>query len=317
MGPTAAGKTALAMALADALPCDLISVDSVLVYRGMDIGSAKPDRATLARYPHQLIDIRDPAEAYSAAEFREDALVAIQQAADRGRLPVLVGGTSMYYKALCQGLGDLPSADPMIRKRLEDEARTVGWEALHARLQALDPVAAVRIHPSNRQRIQRALEVIELSGKPMSSFWNAAESTGTGERDWDRPSPVDLPFRPLAFAVDPGDRPVLHERIGLRFRDMLNHGFIEEVRGLYGRGDLSPALPSIRAVGYRQVWEYLEGQYDYDTLIEKGCAATRQLARRQLTWLRSWPDVVWIPGGERLNEGVMRLRQHIDSIANK
>ncbi|MBK8970311.1 MAG: tRNA (adenosine(37)-N6)-dimethylallyltransferase MiaA [Hahellaceae bacterium] len=316
MGPTAAGKTALAMALADAMPCDLISVDSVLVYREMDIGSAKPDRETLARYPHQLIDIRDPAEAYSAAEFREDALKAIQTAVGRGRLPVLVGGTSMYFKALCQGIGDLPSADPAIRRRLEEEALQFGWGALHQRLQSLDPLAGERIHPANRQRIQRALEVIELSGRPISSFWQSGEG-GDGEVDWDRPATADLPFRPLAFAVDPGERQVLHHRIAARFREMLDQGLIEEVRRLHERGDLSPELPSIRAVGYRQVWEYLEGKYDRAMLFEKGCAATRQLARRQLTWLRSWPEVTWISGGDKVSEGVLQLREHIVSIANK
>jgi tRNA dimethylallyltransferase len=260
MGPTAAGKTELAMRLFDQLPCDLISVDSVLVYRGMDIGSAKPDKATLQRYPHQLINIRDPAESYSVAEFRDDALRAIAASHAARRLPLLVGGTSMYYKALCQGIGAMPGADPVIRQRLETEAVELGWPALHVRLRALDPLAAEKIHPSNRQRIQRALEVIELSGRPLSSFW--MEHTG-GERgvlDWDRPASDSLPFRPLALAVNPGERKLLHQRIASRFTAMLAEGLVDEVRALQTRGDLSPALPSIRAVGYRQVWEYLVGE---------------------------------------------------------
>lgn len=287
MGPTAAGKTDLALHLADSRPCRLISVDSVMVYRGLDIGSAKPDAATLARYPHALVDIRDPAEPYSAADFREDALRLIAEAAAAGELPVLVGGTSMYFKALCMGLGNMPTADAALRQRLEQEAAIHGWPALHARLATLDPVAASRMHPTNRQRIQRALEVIELSGRPLSSFWGADESTG--EIDWDARAHGELPFQPLAVALDVPDRQQLHERINRRFDAMLAAGLIAEVEALRQRGDLHPGLPAIRAVGYRQVWEYLEGEGSYETLRERGKAATRQLAKRQLTWLRSWP----------------------------
>ncbi len=304
MGPTASGKTRLALALADALPCDLISVDSVLVYRGMDIGAAKPDSATLQRYPHQLIDIRDPAQPYSVAEFRADALAAIAQAHARGRLPVLVGGTSLYFKALCQGIAELPTSDPVVRQRLEAEAACLGWAALHERLRILDPLAAARIHPANRQRIQRALEVIELSGRPISAFWTSQGGGADGRLDWEREAGTRLPFRTLAVAVDPGPREELHQRIAERFLQMLAAGFVEEVEALRRRGDLSLALPSVRAVGYRQVWEYLDGAGTRDAMIERGTAATRQLARRQLTWLRSWPGVHWVPGAARVSAGL-------------
>nr|WP_033416273.1 tRNA (adenosine(37)-N6)-dimethylallyltransferase MiaA [Hahella ganghwensis] len=292
MGPTASGKTDLAMALTDLFPCELISVDSVMVYRGMDIGSAKPDRETLERYPHRLVDVKDPSEPYSAAEFRDDALDAMSEISGAGRIPLLVGGTMMYYKALWQGIGDMPSADPATRQALIDEASQIGWPAMHAKLQGLDPAAASKIHPNNRQRIQRALEVCLLTGKPFSSFWGAEGAAV--ETDWNRSEETSLPYSVLSLALAPAERPVLHERIARRFDNMLESGLVEEVRGLYGRGDLSAELPSIRAVGYRQVWEFLDGVYGYETMREKGIIATRQLAKRQMTWLRNWPTARWL-----------------------
>lgn len=296
MGATASGKTALAMALSDRFPVSLISVDSVMVYRGLDIGSAKPDRETLRRYPHALVDICDPAAPYSVADFLRDSSVAIQAAHRRGRLPVLVGGTSMYFKALVHGLGDMPAADPQLRRRLEVEASEIGWPALHARLTELDPVAAAGIPPANRQRIQRALEVYELTGRPISSFWRSEEGSHDG-RDWDRnATEFEKSYALMSYAIDPGSRELLYERINQRFDDMLEQGFIDEVRGLRARGDLTPDLPAIRAVGYRQVWNYLAGDYDYAQLRIRGQAATRQLAKRQWTWMRRWDGLNWLEG---------------------
>ncbi|MEZ2419553.1 tRNA (adenosine(37)-N6)-dimethylallyltransferase MiaA [Luteibacter sp. RCC_6_2] len=273
MGPTASGKTALACALADRFPVDLVSVDSALVYRGLDIGSAKPDAATLARYPHALVDIRDPAQPYSAADFREDALAAMQRITGEGRVPLLVGGTGLYFRALQRGLSDLPEADPALRERLAAEAAAIGWAAMHARMAALDPVAGARIRPGDAQRIQRALEVMALSGRPLSEL----QQGGTAIR---------FPWRVLKLALLPGDRKPLHERIALRFDAMLADGFLDEVHRLRARGDLHPDLPAIRAVGYRQAWEYLDGQGDATDFRNRGIYATRQLAKRQITWLR-------------------------------
>ena len=280
MGPTAAGKTEVAIGLRARLPLEIVSVDSVMVYRGMDIGSAKPDAATLARAPHRLIDIRDPAEAYSAAAFRADALREIETIHAAGRIPLLTGGTMLYYRALLYGLSDLPPADAGIRRRLEQEARERGWDALHRRLAGIDPVAAARIHPNDPQRIQRALEVHAITGQPLSRL----------QRRDGRPV---LPFPLIKLALAPSERRVLHRRIEQRFRQMLEQGLVEEVEALRARGDLDPSLPSIRAVGYRQVWELLEGRMDYTETIEKGVAATRQLAKRQFTWLRSEADLRW------------------------
>jgi tRNA dimethylallyltransferase len=274
MGPTATGKTDLAIQLCQALPCDIISVDSVMVYRGMDIGSAKPDAATLAEAPHRLIDICDPAEAFSASRFRERALHEINSILARGRIPLLVGGTMLYYRALEHGLSPLPSADPELRARMEAEAEQHGWAYLHARLAEVDPEAAARIHANDPQRIQRALEVYELTGEPMSAWF---------ERDIDN----DLPFRPVKIALIPADRAELHRRIEQRFHIMLEQGFLAEVEGLFQRGDLHADLPAMRAVGYRQAWAHLDGQWDYDTMVDKGIIATRQFAKRQMTWLRS------------------------------
>lgn len=274
MGPTASGKTALACELADRFPLGLVSVDSALVYRGLDIGAAKPDAATLARYPHELIDIRDPAQPYSAAEFRVDALAAMQRIGAQGRVPLLVGGTGLYFRALQQGLSDLPEADPATRARLAAEARQFGWPAMHARLVALDPAAASRIGCNDVQRLQRALEVIELTGRPLSEL----QRGGAVAR---------FPWRVLKLALLPADRHMLHERIAQRFDAMLAEGFLDEVRALHARGDLHADLPAIRAVGYRQAWEHLDGRSDAATFRDRAIFATRQLAKRQITWLRS------------------------------
>jgi tRNA dimethylallyltransferase len=273
MGPTASGKTALACELSDRFPLDLVSVDSALVYRGMDIGTAKPDPATLARHPHALVDIRDPAQPYSAAEFRVDAMHAMQRISGRGRVPLLVGGTGLYFRALQQGLSDLPDADPAVRLRLAGEAAQLGWPALHARLAQLDPLAAARIGCNDAQRVQRALEVIELTGQSLS---------GQQQRnDW------RFPWRVLSLALLPTDRVTLHQRIARRFDAMLAAGFLDEVSLLRARGDLHGDLPAIRAVGYRQAWEHLDGVTGPDEFRDRGIFATRQLAKRQITWLRS------------------------------
>jgi len=274
MGPTASGKTALALALAEAFPVEIISVDSALVYRGMNIGTAKPTPEELAVCPHYLIDFLDPAEPYSAARFREDALDLMADITARGKIPLLVGGTMLYFRALEQGLSQMPEADQEIRARLDREIETLGLQHLHQRLAELDPESAQRIHATDPQRIQRALEVYELTGKPLSEHYR-----GQGE--------YQLPYHVLRLALLPSDRSALHRRIERRFDDMLEVGLVEEVKRLFERGDLSPAMPAIRAVGYRQVWAYLEGEYDYETMRHKGIVATRQLAKRQMTWLRS------------------------------
>ena len=279
MGPTASGKTAAALALAQHVPCEIISVDSALIYRQMDIGSAKPSAAELAAVPHHLIDIIDPAEAYSVAQFQAAVIELVQQIKGRGKLPVLVGGTMMYFNALMHGLGDLPPADLAIRAKLDAEIAANGIASLHARLQQLDPITAQRLPPGDTQRIQRALEVIELTGKPLSTLF--AEQTTV--------KPVlDI----HAFSLEPSERSVLHQRIAQRFDTMLQQGFLDEVRALRARGDLNLSMPSMRCVGYRQAWEYLDGEYDAAEMRERGIIATRQLAKRQLTWLRSMPDRV-------------------------
>ncbi len=279
MGPTASGKTELAIELQQHLPLDIISVDSVMVYRGMDIGSAKPDAETLRRAPHRLIDIRDPAEAYSAAEFCADARREIQAVHAAGRIPLLTGGTMLYFRALLYGLSELPAADVATRKKLEAQAQQIGWTGMHQRLSEIDPRAAERIHPNDPQRIQRALEVYELTGSPLSSLQ---------KQDKNR---LVLPWPVIKLAVAPMQRSVLHQRIELRFRQMMEQGLVAEVEALMARGDLDPAMPSIRAVGYRQVWELLSGRMDYTQTIEKGIIATRQLAKRQFTWMRSETDL--------------------------
>jgi len=278
MGPTACGKTRVAVELAQALPVDIISVDSALVYRGLDIGSGKPDAATLASAPHRLIDIRDPAEPYSAAEFRTDALREMREIVGRGRIPLLVGGTMLYFKALRDGLAAMPSADPQVRERILALAAAEGWQAVHARLAAVDPAAALRIHPNDPQRLQRALEVYELCGRPLSELHQPQRLESAN----------DLPCNLLFLALLP-ERAALHRAIAVRFDIMLQAGFVEEVVALRARGDLHPQLPAIRSVGYRQVWEHLDGRYDHAVMVDKAVAATRQLAKRQHTWLRSWP----------------------------
>jgi tRNA dimethylallyltransferase len=274
MGPTASGKTDLAVRLVQELPCDIISVDSAMVYRGMDIGTAKPGADILAKAPHRLIDICDPVKAFSASQFRERALAEINDILSRGRIPLLVGGSMLYFRALEQGLSSLPSADPEIRARLEKEAEQEGWQILHDRLADIDPEAAARIHANDPQRIQRALEVFELTGEPLSAWFK-------------REVENDLPFRVVKIIVASEDRAVLHQRIESRFHTMLEQGFVKEVEKLFKRGDLHADLPSMRAVGYRQLWSYLEGQYDHETMVERGIIATRQFAKRQYTWLRS------------------------------
>ncbi len=278
MGPTASGKTAVVFELADRLPVEIVSVDSAQVFIDMDIGTAKPDRATLAKYPHHLIDLISPEESYSAARFRADALRVMGEIAARGKIPLLAGGTMLYFKALREGLSDLPQADAELRRAIDAEARVRGWPALHAELAALDPAAAARLKPTDAQRIQRALEVVRLTGAPL------AESLARRTAD-------ALPFRLVQLALLPSDRAVLHERIARRFDAMLEAGLIDEVKALRKKYRLHASLPSMRCVGYRQAWDCLEGTIDCAALREKGIAATRQLAKRQLTWLRSWPDV--------------------------
>lgn len=279
MGPTASGKTAAALALAGQVPCEIISVDSALVYRDMDIGTAKPTLAERTAVPHHLIDILDPTEAYSVMQFRDDALRLVGEIRERGKLPLLVGGTMLYFKALRDGLDALPQADPGIRARLDEEAARDGVPALHARLARIDPETAERLKPNDSQRIQRALEIFELTGQPMSALLAKSPK-------------MPLPFDLLPISLEPSERHVLHDRIAQRFNAMLDApgGLLQEVQRLRARGDLHLGLPSMRCVGYRQAWEYLDGQLDLDALREKGIAATRQLAKRQLTWLRSMPD---------------------------
>ena len=276
MGPTASGKTALSVQLAQKLNAEIISVDSALVFKGMDIGTAKPTLAERGGIPHYLIDIIDPSESYSTGHFRNQALALMADITARGKIPLLVGGTMLYFNALTQGLAVLPEADPEIRARLEQELALQGKEAQYQRLMKVDPDAANRIHPNDPQRIQRALEVYEISGKPLSSFFN--QSGG------------ELPYNLVKLVIAPQDRALLHEKIARRFKQMLKQGLIEEVEKLRQRDGLSPALPAIRAVGYRQVWSYLDGEYAFETMIEKGIIATRQLAKRQFTWLRRETD---------------------------
>ncbi len=299
-GPTGCGKTAAALAVAEVLPVEIISVDSALVYRGMDIGTAKPTPAELAAVPHHLIDILDPSESYSAAAFVADARRLAAEISARGRLPLLVGGTMLYFKALFDGLSTLPQADPALRAAIDAEAVARGWPALHAELARLDPVTAARLAPADSQRIQRALEVIRLSGQPLSSL--------QGERS----AGVDWPL----YSLEPGDRAWLHARLGLRFEQMLQAGLIDEVKALRARGDLSLALPSMRCVGYRQAWEALDAN-DFNALTERGTAATRQLAKRQITWLRSMPQrqVIACDGPQPVAELLAALQRRLTARA--
>ncbi len=281
MGPTASGKTDLALELVQALPCDIISVDSALVYRGMDIGTAKPAPDILKAAPHRLIDICDPTQSYSAARFREDALREMETIFANGRTPLLVGGTMLYYRALQYGLSKLPEADPAVRTALEAEADSLGWAQMHQRLAQIDPAAAARIHPNDPQRIQRALEVFELTGQTLTELQNQ-----NGE--------PQLPYRLIKLARAPKERAVLHQRITRRFHQMLELGFEDEVRGLLAQEGITPDLPSMRSVGYRQMLAYLTGNLSHQQMVERGIIATRQLAKRQLTWLRSEQDLHWL-----------------------
>ncbi|PAV49294.1 tRNA (adenosine(37)-N6)-dimethylallyltransferase MiaA [Pseudomonas sp. HAR-UPW-AIA-41] len=309
MGPTAAGKTDLALELARSLPCELISVDSALIYRGMDIGTAKPEKSVLAEFPHRLIDIRDPLEAYSAAEFRADALAAMAEITSRGKIPLLVGGTMLYYKALLEGLADMPSADESVRREIEAQAAAQGWAAVHAELARVDPQSAARIHPNDPQRLTRALEVWRVSGLSMSEH-RLRQQQNAG---LDTPGGGQFPYTVAQLAIAPLERQVLHERIARRFQLMLEQGFIEEVETLRRRGDLHAALPSIRAVGYRQAWDYLDGRLTHDEMVERGIIATRQLAKRQFTWLRGWSDVHWLDS--LAGDNLSRALKYLESVA--
>lgn len=302
MGPTASGKTAAALAIAKTRPVEIISVDSALVYRGMDIGTAKPSLDELAAVPHYLIDIIDPLEAYSVMQFREDAIRLVGEISARGALPLLVGGTMMYFKGLTDSLDELPTADPALRAQLDAEAARIGWPGMHARLRTLDPITAERLKPNDAQRINRALEIIALTGKPMSELLGKREKP-------------ELPFDLISFALEPSERAVLHQRIAQRFDAMLgerdDEGLVAEVARLRARGDLSPSLPSIRCVGYRQTWDYLDGKIDRAELRELGIIATRQLAKRQITWLRAMPERIVIDclGTDPTGELMHRLSQ--------
>ncbi len=297
MGPTASGKTDLAVALVQRLPCEIISVDSAMVYRGMDIGTAKPTADILARAPHRLIDILEPSNAYSTAHFRADALSAMAQISAQGRIPLLVGGTMLYFRALQQGLAQLPSADPALRQTLFEEASAIGWVAMHRRLARIDPVSAQRIHPNDPQRIQRALEVHAMTGQSMSELIRLAGTTDT------------LPYRVVKLVRAPSDRERLRERIAARFNSMLDAGLVDEVARLRARGDLTADLPSMRSVGYRQVFSYLDDALSFEAMRERGIIASRQLAKRQFTWLRSESDTHWIDDApDPVDEAVRLIR---------
>ncbi|MDQ2166257.1 MULTISPECIES: tRNA (adenosine(37)-N6)-dimethylallyltransferase MiaA [Vibrio] len=298
MGPTASGKTDLAIRLRQKYPVEIISVDSALIYKGMDIGTAKPNAHELALAPHRLIDILDPSEAYSAADFRRDALLAMHDITAQGKIPLLVGGTMLYYKALLEGLSPLPAANPEIRQQIEQEALEHGWGQLHDQLQTIDPVSAARIHPNDPQRLSRALEVYRISGKTLTELTQTK-----GE---------SLPFRVKQFAIAPKERAELHRRIELRFEKMIEAGFEEEMKALYARSDLHPDLPSIRCVGYRQMWDYLDGNCTLEEAVYRGICATRQLAKRQITWLRSWDDLTWLDS-ENIDHAVETLSNAIAS----
>lgn len=310
MGPTAAGKTDLAIELSKVLPCELISVDSALVYRGMDIGTAKPSKAQLAEYPHRLIDILDPAQSYSAADFRSDALAAMAEITARGNIPLLVGGTMLYFKALLHGLADMPAADAQVRAQLEADAQAYGWQSLHDQLAVVDPVSAARIHPNDPQRLIRALEVYRVSGMSMTAHREQQTAQSTEAAASGR---QQLPYTVANLAIAPADRKVLHQRIALRFEQMLDQGFLDEVLALRSRGDLHSGLPSIRAVGYRQVWDHLDGKLTRDEMQERGIIATRQLAKRQFTWLRSWEDLHWLDS--LANDNLSRALKYLGSVS--
>ena len=296
MGPTASGKTALATELYKTLPVEIISVDSALIYKGMDIGTAKPTPAELTQTPHRLIDILDPSQSYSAADFRRDALAEMADIVARGRIPLLVGGTMLYFKALLEGLSPLPSADPKIRAKIDELAHEKAWQAVHERFPEIDAPSAERIHPNDPQRLIRALEVYEISGKSMTEL---VRVSGEG-----------LPYNVVQFAIAPEKREILHQRIEQRFHLMMDQGFEQEARKLYDRGDLHADLPSMRCVGYRQMWAYFAGETDREEMVYRGICATRQLAKRQITWLRGWSDVVWLDS-DKLIESVDVIKKAI------
>jgi len=285
MGPTGVGKTGLAAELVARLPLEIISVDSAMVFRGMDIGTAKPDAELLARAPHHLIDLIDPSESYSAARFVADATRVMGEIHSRGRVPLLVGGTMLYFRALQSGLAKLPAADPALRQRLEERAARLGWQAMHGELQRLDPAAALRIRPADRQRIQRALEVIELTGRPISSQQH--EDLRGAARTSD-----------LRLVLAPADRKLLGEQLAVRFQEMMGRGLMDEVRRLHARGDLHAGMPALRLIGYRQLWAHVEGRMDLDEAVSRAIISTRQLARRQLTWLRAEPGAEWFDASD-------------------
>jgi len=286
MGPTASGKTALSVQLAQALDGEIISVDSALVFKGMDIGTAKPTQEERGGIPHHLIDILDPAESFSTGQFRKQALALMDDITRRGKIPILVGGTMLYFNVLNSGLAVLPEADADIRARLDRDLEQLGKEVLHSRLAEIDPESAARIHPNDPQRVQRALEVYEISGKPLTSFFTAAQAQV-------------IPYQKIKLVIAPQDRAILHDLIACRFKQMLEQGFIDEVEALYKRGYLTEKMPSIRAVGYRQAWSYLQGEYDFETMTEKAIVATRQLAKRQFTWLRRETDATNLQTGRQ------------------
>ncbi|MBA6411623.1 tRNA (adenosine(37)-N6)-dimethylallyltransferase MiaA [Parahaliea sp. F7430] len=297
-GPTASGKTELAIALAGELNCELVSVDSALVYRGLDIGSAKPD------YPHHLIDIREPQQPYSAADFASDAQAVVADIIARGKTPLLVGGTMLYFRAFLDGLADMPAADVEVRQAIEREAAQSGWPALHRQLQEVDPESAARIHPNHSQRLSRALEVYRSTGVPIS--------------EWQRQQPSELPsarFDLRQLVICPRDRKVLHRRIEQRFQQMMAQGFLQEVQELYAQPQLHADLPAIRAVGYRQLWQHLDGECSLEEAVERAIAATRQLAKRQLTWLRKWPELYWMDTDEQGNILPNQGSQHATSAS--
>jgi tRNA dimethylallyltransferase len=312
MGPTASGKTALAVELVKRYPMDIISVDSALIYKGMDIGSAKPDAETLRQAPHRLIDFLDPAQRYSAADFRADALREMAEITAQGRVPLLVGGTMLYFKVLREGIAELPSADAAVRNDILALANSAGWPAVHRELQQVDPAAAERLNPNDAQRLQRALEVYRSTGIPLTEWHRRQQKSGDGS--WGG-NAQGFPYRVINFAVCPQERTILHQRIEQRFREMLSQGFYEEVKALYQRGDLNPEMPSMRAVGYRQMWDCLAGKLSYSEMEERGIIATRQLAKRQITWLRSWQDLHWLDSNEpNLLEKVLKILSASDML---
>lgn len=303
MGPTASGKTSLAIDLVQQHPMQIVSVDSAQIYRQMDIGTGKPEQEILEVAPHRLIDFVDPAVPYSASQFRTDAFREIDEILDSGDTPLLVGGTMLYFRVLRDGLADMPHANPEVRREIENLAQEQGWEAVHRQLALVDPESAARIHPNDPQRIQRALEVYRVSGETMSSLHTQMQAKQEAR----------LPYNLHFFAIQPADRGALHAQIEARFRQMLEQGLVDEVQALRSRGDLTQQLPSIKSVGYRQVWQYLEGEIDYDGMLEKSIIATRQLAKRQLTWLRSWPSLQSLSDSSA--QSVQRVLKYTDAIS--